>query len=185
MLSWSCPRRGHSSTVERGLCKAQIGVRFPVAPHSAGGRGWHTVARSRLCTQRGWTVANRRGDSTSPRGRFGLTTSPTKPALTHNFRYESRGCGGIVVLPDSDHQPAGGCQLGVGVAVTGLVAPDLLSPVVGISFRCRPMVWAAVPEATVDEDGDSGSAEDQVGRSIQGRKRARSYAVPQAQCVDS
>jgi hypothetical protein len=69
----------------------------------------------------------------------------------------------VLVLPDSDHGPARGCEGRVVPPVPVFVASKLCSPVEAISLRTGAMVGTSVPEAAVDENRELGSREDDVG----------------------
>ena len=69
----------------------------------------------------------------------------------------------VLVLPDSDHGPARGCEGRVMPPVPVFVASKLCGPVEAISLRVGAMVAASVPEAAVDENREPGSREDDVG----------------------
>lgn len=69
----------------------------------------------------------------------------------------------VLVLPDSDHGPAGGCEGRVVPPVPVSVASKLCGPVEAISLRAGAMVGTSVPEAAVDENRELGSREDDVG----------------------
>lgn len=67
------------------------------------------------------------------------------------------------MFPDPDAQPARFVEPLVCVAITCSVFYDLVRPVLGVAGRNCVMVRATVPEATVEEDRDPRSREDQVG----------------------
>jgi hypothetical protein len=68
-----------------------------------------------------------------------------------------------LVLPDSHHHPAVALESGGLLAVADLVDLDLGSPVRGVGPRAGPVLPTTVPEAAVDEYGDAGASEDDVG----------------------
>ena len=59
------------------------------------------------------------------------------------------------VLPHTDDQPSVLCQCVVGTSVTSDVRLELWAPVVDVAAGNRAVVGTAVPEAAVDEHGDS------------------------------
>lgn len=62
--------------------------------------------------------------------------------------------GGFVVLPDSYDRPASRGEAEVHFSISGLVSFELGLPVVAVRLRSSSVLGTAVPEATVDEDGD-------------------------------
>jgi hypothetical protein len=66
------------------------------------------------------------------------------------------------VFPDADDGPATDSQTGVGVPVARDVAPQFLAPPLGVGPRAGTVLGASVPEAAVDEDGDTRPTEDDV-----------------------
>lgn len=76
------------------------------------------------------------------------------------------------VLPDSDDQPACCGQPRVGISVAFAIPLDLAWPVPLVCMRgSRSVLWASVPEATVNEHSDLCRTKHDVGRSSQFRKR--------------
>lgn len=71
------------------------------------------------------------------------------------------------VLPDADDFPALASELAVHAAIPGHVVLALFIPELPICFRARVTLGAAVPEASVDEDGDLLLGERKVGLSGQ------------------
>jgi len=67
------------------------------------------------------------------------------------------------VLPRPQDAPAGVCKRFVHGAVAGNVALELRTPVVGVGLRLSSVLWASVPEATVDEYGESRASKHDVG----------------------
>src|SRR5688572_5751010 len=74
-----------------------------------------------------------------------------------------RGCIGVLVLPHADDLPASASQHVVNLAIPISVPAQLRHPVVTVGLRDHLVLRAVVPEAAVDEDGDSGAGEDDVG----------------------
>lgn len=75
-------------------------------------------------------------------------------------------CGGgvrILVLPDPDDSPASIAQQLVVVAITVDVTLKLGVPVLAVAAWAGSVSGASVPEAAVDEDGQSGAGEDDIG----------------------
>lgn len=76
----------------------------------------------------------------------------------------------IVVFPYPYDLPARCRQPAAGIDVTIPIALDLVRPVpVVCPMRPSPMVWTAVPEASIDKDGDLGPREHNVRRSTKRR----------------
>ena len=88
-------------------------------------------------------------------------------ALSDGISHSSCGFGRILVLPHPHDGPARLAQPAIGVCISGLVRLKLLPPPVLVRARHRAVIRAAVPEASVDEDGDPRPAEDEVGPSAQ------------------
>ncbi len=66
------------------------------------------------------------------------------------------------VFPVAEGKPSSLLKCGIRLAIAGLVAEDLLEPVLHVALRCDVVLRAAVPEATVDEDGDLRRSEDDI-----------------------
>lgn len=81
------------------------------------------------------------------------------PSLPHNYDDAHGRLLGILVLPNTDGQPAYIDQLLVSVAVPFSVAVDLFTPEVGIRFGPCRVLRAAMPVTPIDEDGHTGGAE--------------------------
>lgn len=79
-----------------------------------------------------------------------------------NFYYPSGGFLRLDMLPDPEHPPPLLRGHPIGFLVPLLVPLELRYPVVRVSGRDRPMLGAAMPEATVDEDRQTGADEDDV-----------------------
>ena len=73
-----------------------------------------------------------------------------------------------LMLPDAEDTPAEGAEGAGDEAVAGAVGGDLLPPEGGVRLRRRGVQRAAVPEATVDEDGEAVCPEDKVGFHAEG-----------------
>jgi len=67
------------------------------------------------------------------------------------------------VLPRPQDAPTGVGERLVYGEVAGNVALELRTPVVGVGLRLSSVLWASVPEATVDEYGESRASKDDVG----------------------
>ena len=86
----------------------------------------------------------------------------------------------VLVLPDPDRRPPCCQQALVGVEITVLVGFDLLRPVPAVgAMPTTAVLGAAMPEAAVDENGDLGTGEDDVGLSGKAWERAPVDAVAQ------
>ena len=88
------------------------------------------------------------------------------------------------MLPDPDHEPPRLSQREIDLCIASLVRFELGQPIVAVGFGFRPMFWATMPEASVDEDGDFRWSEHHVGSSTHFRERPRRDAVSQAFTVD-
>lgn len=71
------------------------------------------------------------------------------------------------MFPCSDHRPSGGPEQGRGFRVPLPVPLHFRRPELGIGSSARVMLRAPVPEASVDEDGDSGGSEQDVRATVQ------------------
>jgi hypothetical protein len=101
-------------------------------------------------------------------------------------RKVANGCGdparrlyGIFVLPDSDGVPSRIRQELVGLGVPGPISVDLGAPEVTVRACWTAVIGAPMPEASVYEDGDTSTGEDEVGGSPYSGKRPCRYAVAQ------
>lgn len=73
-----------------------------------------------------------------------------------------------LVLPHADDRPAERGESCVRLPVALDVAIELRRPVVGVGLRRSAVDRAAVPEAAIDEDCDTGTREDDVRPGAQG-----------------
>ena len=86
----------------------------------------------------------------------------------------------ILVLPGSDHQPAGLTERHIVAPVTGDVGFKLRAPPIGVRFWSYCVLWASVPEAAVNKDRDLRPSQCDVGPT---RKIPYVDAVPEASAV--
>jgi hypothetical protein len=89
------------------------------------------------------------------------------------------------VLPHANHHPSRIRQPRIRVGITSPVLLELVSPPLGVALRTQVTIRAAVPEAPVDEHGNSRSREDDVGAPAESRKGSDVNAVAQALTVQS
>ncbi len=90
----------------------------------------------------------------------------------------------VLVLPAADDGPASGAEPLIGVSIPLLIALDFLRPVPAVGSMNAPAVLgAAVPEASVDEDGDPWPREHDVGLPPEMRLGATVDEVAQAETV--
>lgn len=66
------------------------------------------------------------------------------------------------VLPDAEHPPSLGPRHGGRLRIALDVPREFRFPVLGMRDRNHPVLGASVPEAAVDEDGETSSGEDDV-----------------------
>ena len=66
------------------------------------------------------------------------------------------------VFPDSQYPPASSLEFVVCIAIPSPVPSDLKLPIFAVPLRHAQMPWTAVPEATVNEDGETLAAEHKV-----------------------
>lgn len=86
------------------------------------------------------------------------------------------------MLPNAEHLPAGGFEAVPRVAVSLDVRRELFCPPPSVGLRARPVGWAAMPEAPIDEHRDSKPRKrnvDSTPRPLDGKVRA----VPKAASV--
>lgn len=76
------------------------------------------------------------------------------------------------MFPDSDDTPARGVQLCISVAITPLVALDLLAPPICVSFGPSSVQWTAVPEAPVYIHGHTKAREYNISASAYSGQRS-------------
>lgn len=69
------------------------------------------------------------------------------------------------MLPDPDTQPSCLGEECVNLPVPIDVALELRSPVIRVGLWIRRVIGAAVPEAPIDEDGDTSAPKDEIGSS--------------------
>lgn len=69
---------------------------------------------------------------------------------------------GVLVFPDAYDLPPCLAELGVGVSVSFDVASKFRLPPLAVAFRNRSMDWTAVPETTIDENGNFGLGEHHI-----------------------
>jgi len=72
------------------------------------------------------------------------------------------------MLPDMHDSPPEIPKLSVFAAISGNILVELRSPPLGVVFRRRAVVWTAVPEAPIYEDGDARPRQRDVGRPWKG-----------------
>jgi hypothetical protein len=89
------------------------------------------------------------------------------------------GCGNLV-LPDSDHGPFGGAELGVVTSIPLDVSGDLRAPVGRIGPGTGAVLRAPMPEAAIDEDGHFLAPEDNVRSAAEAVQRLRVDAIAKA-----
>ena len=90
-----------------------------------------------------------------PRGLWMNQAQLSEPKTSRLVDLSRDSCGrgqGVLMFPDPDRQPPFRRQLLVGVAISALVAGDLLRPVPRVLYVVHATVLlAAVPEAPVDK----------------------------------
>ncbi len=88
---------------------------------------------------------------------------------------------GVLMLPSPDHGPPSLGESAVGIGVACLVAADLLGPVPRVDIvPSAPVVGTPVPEAAVNEHGDSCARENDVGLAAQVGEGLHVDPVPHA-----
>lgn len=76
------------------------------------------------------------------------------------------------VLPDTYNVPACLFQELIGFVIALTVLLDLVGPIVGVCLSDRVVIWASMPEASVEEDGNPGSRKNDVGSPANCRHRS-------------
>jgi hypothetical protein len=90
----------------------------------------------------------------------------------------------VLMLPNSNRRPPGGSQPFVGIAITLQIALDLFGPVPAIGAMCATsMIGTAMPEATINEDGESGPWEHHVSLSSEIWQRSTMHEITQTEPV--
>lgn len=75
-----------------------------------------------------------------------------------------------LVFPEADDGPSSVAELAIGVSVSGLVRFDLAAPPIGVVLWPGAVNRTAVPEATVDVDGDALAREYEIGTAAHSRQ---------------
>jgi hypothetical protein len=102
----------------------------------------------------------------------------------HSGAYPLEGDTDWFVLPHAHDLPAGLCEKSVGLAIAIACPRDLVAPPIPVVFRPRHMFGASMPEATVDEDGNSETREHDVCTPPRAGQR-RMNTEPQTLTVES
>lgn len=85
------------------------------------------------------------------------------------------------MLPDSDDAPSELGKHPIGIQITLAVGRDLLTPPRSVGLRHSPVLWATVPEATIDEHRHSCTDEHEVGATTaQSLQRGPIDSIPQS-----
>ena len=80
----------------------------------------------------------------------------------HPSRDARRCSGWVFVLPNTNHQPATMSEPVVGVRIALYVGENLRAPKLLVGLWPRPMLWAAMPEAAIYEDGNLSTSEHDI-----------------------
>lgn len=89
------------------------------------------------------------------------------------------------MLPNPHDFPSRSGQSLIGVAIASSIGLDLVAPEFSIVLRPSPMLWATMPEATVDEDGCSCTRENDVYASMRKLRHHLVDAVPQTHRMEA
>jgi hypothetical protein len=103
-----------------------------------------------------------------------------KPTTSDQAGNTSRRRCRLVMRPDANTDPTPTHQLPVGICVAPHVLFDLLAPPGGVRLRPCAVLWATVPEAAVDEHGDTCRSEHEVGASSTIDERRTVYGETEA-----
>jgi hypothetical protein len=87
-----------------------------------------------------------------------------KPAPASNDVYDAFGrFVGTLMRPDANDTPTRGTQASIGIRVSGAVGLDFVTPKLRVALWPGGVLRATVPEAAIDEDGDSGAGKNDIG----------------------
>jgi hypothetical protein len=89
------------------------------------------------------------------------------------------------MAPNTDHPPAFGLELPVGVGIAGAIGFDLGLPPRRIRLRPGPMCRAAVPEAAVDKNRHTGRTEDNVCPTADADQRTCIDGIAEAEAMEN
>jgi hypothetical protein len=93
------------------------------------------------------------------------------------------GHGRVLMLPETEHMPAGPAEGGVGVTIAVHIGSDLLPPPCRIGSGPGAMAWAPVPKTAVYEHGQSGPGENKIYSTSTSHNRSV-YTKAQAEPMD-
>lgn len=82
--------------------------------------------------------------------------------------------------PEPEDGPPCAFEVSRGLYVTLTIPGDLCAPIGHVGSRRTIVVWATVPEAAVDEDGDSCTGEDDISGSAKAGQWPKVHSVTQA-----
>jgi hypothetical protein len=66
------------------------------------------------------------------------------------------------VLPEPEHTPSISGQKRISSSISVTIAVDFLAPPVPVRLRPSDVLWATMPKAPIDEDGDTRAHEEQI-----------------------
>ncbi len=87
------------------------------------------------------------------------------------------------MLPDADHPPPRVPQLPIRVGVAPAVRLDLLAPEARVGLGPSAVLRTAVPETAIDEHGEPGGSEHDVGATTYGWDWGSIHAVAETEAV--
>jgi hypothetical protein len=88
------------------------------------------------------------------------------------------------VLPYADNGPSRFCEQRIVAAIARDIAIDLMTPIKTVSLGNMTVLRAAVPEATIDEHGDTGRDKQDICLAPKPRYRALMFPEAQASSVE-
>ena len=112
-----------------------------------------------------------------------LRTGPIRPSPPDGLCRQVRRNTRIVVLPEPQHLPASFSELFIDSAIPSHVPIELVLPPFAIVLRNGAVLRTAVPEATVDEDGNLRGAEYDVWSTAHSRQDLSVDTKPQSLAV--
>ncbi len=156
-----------STRVGESVCEPRARAEFGVVRKGPGPRVWRR------------TLASTPNAQSGPAGPVGLAACCEVPTRAREDSQDaSRGFGGRHVLVDTHDPPARSPQQGIGMSVPRSIGFQFGSPPCGVGLRPGGVPRACVPEATVYEDRDLRSCEQQVGAAPHpGQRRVHSVAA--------
>ena len=88
------------------------------------------------------------------------------------------------MFPEAQHHPASFAKAGVRIDISCDVRGDLVGPIVRVVIEdSAPVFWAAMPEASINKDGDAGANKDDIRPPANGGIRCNADTVSETKSV--